>query len=309
MGSSARLIVQEYKSRITDKQFAIRRREEGVMSHTSLLALLYNKGALVYSDLQATAYERHRASSRETKVYSISDDGIVLAGTGAISGIKYVAEKARILLQVWKSRNDGRLVPPQEAGDLISGIVDSNPGLDSAFLMGGYDHDRDRPLIASIDDGCIMQSNLFESLGSGSLYVYPRGEVLSRKVLSRLPQEKRERVVVSQDIYDALDQLEFPLETALPLGLDAIASGPQCDVFSGGEGFQVMRVDRGGVAEYILSKENAQKALAILHAQEYAAVLPRKKGEKQKGKKQKVEKDALPGLEGLMEIFEKCRRR
>ncbi|MBI5397911.1 hypothetical protein HZB03_00475 [Candidatus Woesearchaeota archaeon] len=299
MGSSARLIVQEYKSRITDKQFATRRQEDTMKSHTSLLALLYNKGALVYSDLQATAYRSHRASSREKKVYCISDDGIVLAGTGLVSGIKYVAEKAQILLQVWKSRNDGRLVPPQEAGDLISGIIDLNPGLDSAFLMGGYDHERDRPLIANIADGCVMQTNLFESLGSGSIYVYPRGEVISRKVLSRLPQEKQERVVVFQDIYDALDQLEFPLEAALPLGLDAIASGPQCDVFSGGEGFQVMQVDCKGVAEYILSKENAQKALKLLHGQEYAAVLP--------GKKRK--KDTLPGLEGLMEIFEICRRR
>lgn len=303
MGSSPRSIVQEYRGRITDKQFAGPRQEGSVKSHTSLLALLYNKGALVYSDLQATAYRHHRASSRETKVSCISDDGILLAGTGSVSGIKYVAERAQVLLQVWKSRNQGRLIPPRDAGDLVSAVVDLNPGIDSAFLMGGYDYDREMPFIANIEDGCVMQTNLFESLGSGSLYVYPRGEVIARKVLATLPKEKRDAVVVFKDIYDKLEDVQFPFEVALLHGLDAIASGPQCDIFSGGEGFQIMRVDRTGIAEYILSKENAKKVLDGLHNAEFAAVL-----EAVRPKRNRVKHDG-PSLEMLLEIFEKCRRR
>lgn len=298
MVASVASILKDYRHTIADKAFAEHKENKKAESHTSLFALLYNKGAIMYSDLQATSNHRLRSSSREDKIYQISEDGIVVAGTGSVSGIMYAAEKAQVLMNVWKSRNNGRQIPAREAGDLIAGLLRLNPGLESYFLMGAYDHERDMPFIANIsDDGCVWQTNLFETDGSGSVYIYPRGEVLAAKALSTLPPDVRENVVIISDIYSVIEKIVFPLEVALPLGLDAIASGPKTDVFSGGEGFQVMQLDSAGVKEYIIPKQRAQDILNMLHAVEFDAVQP--KGSKRRNLT----------LESHMQIFEQCRRR
>lgn len=238
-------------------------------SMTSLCGLLFNGGCLIYSDLQATSGGRVRSSTREDKIYQVGDDDILLAGTGTIVGIMLAAENASILIQYWRSQNELKPIPPIIAGEILREVM--IPEDEAWFVMAGYDHQRDQGFIADVsEDGIAWQSDLYQVNGSGTNYMISKAKSLAKKVLSTTDKE----VVITRDVYDALPHINFPKEAAMLEGLDIINSGPDCDVFSGGEGYQLMAVDKNGVSEYIFPKALAQEILEQKYKAEFSSVNP-----------------------------------
>ena len=258
-------------------------------SMTSLCALLYNGGCIVYSDLQATSAGRVRSSTREDKIYQVGDDSILLAGTGSVAGIILAAENASKLIQYWRAKNELKPIPPVTAGEILREVM--VPEDEAWFIMAGYDHQTDQGFICDVaEDGIIWQSDLYQVNGSGTNYMLSKAKDVARKVLGTTDLE----VVITSDVYAALPHVNFPREAAMLEGLDVINSGPDCDVFSGGEGFQLMVVDSDGVSEYILPRALAQEILHEKKMAEFSAVNPRMK---------------TSPFNGYAELFEKGRRR
>lgn len=238
-------------------------------SRTSLCAMLFNGGCLIGSDMQEThGTERPwRSSVRERKVYRIGGDDILLAGTGSSAGIIAAARRASQVIGYWKSEHDLEPIPPREVGEILSKIM--NPEDEAQFLLAGFDRYRQQGLIAKIfDNGCFAQSHFVEVNGSGSPYMLAKARTVEQKALSTVDRS----IVVTSDIYDALPTLKFSRQIAMLEGLDIIYAGPQNDVFSGGEGFQLAVLDNTGVTEYIIPKAIATEILSHKYNAEHAAL-------------------------------------
>ncbi|MDP3733742.1 MAG: hypothetical protein Q8R37_00805, partial [Nanoarchaeota archaeon] len=234
----------------------------------------FNGGLIIYSDLQCTSGRNTRSSSREDKIYQVGKDNILLAGTGSIVGIIQATELASKYIQIWKSHHDLRPILPFEIGEILRYVMDPND--EAWFLVGAYDHQRDQGYVADVEcNGITWQSDLCQVNGSGSNYMISKAKDLTHKVLATRKNGKD--VVITRDVYDALPALDFPREVALLEGLDVISAGPTADVFSGGNGYQAMVVDKNGTSEYILPTALAQEILTKKREAEFSAVHSRRK--------------------------------
>ncbi|MFC1752755.1 hypothetical protein ACFL96_05100 [Thermoproteota archaeon] len=287
-------IVSLYRQRIKRSTKSVKAGDKGAKSNTSLLAVLYNNGCVVCSDLQATYGHGMRASVREKKIYQMGDNPVVIAGTGTSADITFVANAADMMIQDWKSEWDLKDASPEVAGEIINEILNVNHGLlEAYFLLGGFDHAKNKPFIANID-GELFRSDIFQTDGSGSIYIMSKAQELSDKVLGTLTGKGINPVTVD-DIYEVLDKLNFPREVAMVESLAAINGGPTCDIYSGGLGYQMFVIDDEGLAEYIIPSDMTKKILEEKQKAEFAAISPRlRKGYDQ---------------EKVMRLFEKTRRR
>ena len=240
-------------------------------SRTSLCALLFNGGCLVYSDMQEThGSERpYKSSTRERKIYKVGDDDILLAGTGSSAGIIMAARRAHQAIKYWRSEHELEPIPPEKVSEILSKIM--NPEHEAQFLLGGYDPHHDQGMIATIsDDGTLSQSHFFQVNGSGSPYMLAKARTVEKKALGSMYG----KIQVTSQIYDALPALAFSREVAMIEGLDIINAGPENDVFSGGKGFQLAVLDKNGVQEYIIPKDKADEILDLKHTAEHSALNP-----------------------------------
>ena len=243
-------------------------RKKKTESKTSICALLFNGGCLVYSDLQASA-GCTLSSTRQEKLIQIGQDRLVLAGTGSVSGIMLAAKNIDLLVQYWKSQHELEPITPEAARQILQSAI--YPEDEASFLLASYDSRKKQGYIAEVfEDGFVWQSDLYQVNGSGSEYMLAKAKEAARKALSTLKKE----VLTTQDVYQSLPQLNFPRAAAMLEGLDIINSGPDCDVFSGGEGYQLMVLDEEGAKEYIFSKELAQEIITEKERAEFSAINP-----------------------------------
>lgn len=243
-------------------------------SKTSLCAVLFNGGLLIYSDLQCTSGRNTRSSSRESKIYQIGNDNILLAGTGSVAGIIRTTDLASEYIQIWKAYHELDPIPAFEVGEILRNVMD--PDDEAWFLMGAYDHQNDQGYIADVEcNGIVWQTDLCQVNGSGTNFMISKSKDLTQKVLATRTNDKD--IIITSDVYKALSSIDFPREMALLEGLDIISAGPTSDVFSGGYGYQAMVVDKNGTSEYIISTALAHEILNQKRAVEYAAVHPTRK--------------------------------
>lgn len=264
-------ICQEQRPFRKEKVSSLQKKTE---SHTSLCALLFNGGLVIYSDLQCTEGRNTRSSSREDKIYQVGRDNILLAGTGSVAGIIEATDSASKYILLWKAHHELRPIPPFEVGEILRNIME--PGDEAWFLLGAYDHQKEQGYIAEVEsNGVVWQSDLCQVNGSGATFMISKAKGLTRKILAT--RRNISDVITTKDVYRALPDLDFPREVALLEGLDVISGGPEVDVFSGGNGYQAMVVDKKGTSEYIISTALAQEILDQKRAAEYAAVHPTRK--------------------------------
>lgn len=272
MAKTVEQICNEQEPFRNEKKFsADQKRTE---SKTSLCAVLFNGGLVIYSDLQCTSGRNTRSSSREDKVYQVGKDNVLLAGTGSVAGIIRATDLASKYIQIWRAHHELRPIPPYDIGKILRNIM--NPEEEAWFLMGAYDHQREQGFVAEVEcNGIVWQSDLCQVNGSGTNFMISKSKDLAQKVLATRTTAKD--VVTTKDVYDTLPFIDFPREVALLEGLEVISAGPTSDVFSGGYGYQAMVVDKNGTSEYIIPTALAQEILTTKREVEYAAIHPTRK--------------------------------
>lgn len=238
---------------------------------TSLCGVLYKGGVIVASDMQATARESMVASDFETKIYQIGTEKIVLAGTGSIDGILEGKRKITIETKLWKSNHSWEDIPHLELGEILKRVM--TPEDEAYFLCGMFDYQTGQGKLTEVaETGATWRHQLVQVHGSGTPYMASLARSLQRKVFAA--SSNVGSPASTERIYRVLPKINFCRNTAMLETLNVIAAGPTSDVYSGGNGFQMMVIDQQGVGEYIIPIGLAKEILDMKAIAEMSAISP-----------------------------------
>lgn len=238
---------------------------------TSLCGVLYNGGVIVASDMQATARKTMVASEFETKIYQVGRERIVLAGTGSVDGILEGKRKVTIETELWKSNHSWEDIPHHELGEILKKVM--IPEDEAYFLCGMFDYQTGQGKLTEVaETGTTWRHQLVQVHGSGTPYMASLARLLQIKVFAA--SSKVSFPTSTERLYRVLPEINFCRDTAMLETLNVIAAGPTSDVYSGGNGFQMMVIDQQGVGEYIIPIALAREILEMKAIAEISAISP-----------------------------------